>query len=183
MNSNDTLVFQESVTDTFDKLLGCPIRVADEFPSDDTFWCETERVFGTIGYTGSGSGTMVIILEPNVALKATEALTGMPYETLESDVLDTVAELTNIVSGTAKAGLQRTGLVLALPSVMIGSRVQSYGAMDEVCLCFECDWGKVAMKIAMELPDSASESKEEVAEAPAADDLIARYASEALSTQ
>jgi len=81
-------------------------------------------VSGIIGFSNALRGTIVISLDREVALSAAEAFIGQRPETIDSDVLDMVGELANMIAGNAKQRIGTAGISLGLPTVVSGSDIR-----------------------------------------------------------
>jgi len=73
-------------------------------------------LFGIIGFSGDARGSLVIAMKRELAFKLTAALTGKIYTELESDVLDAVGELVNIIAGHVKKRAGRRPRPRHIPS-------------------------------------------------------------------
>jgi chemotaxis protein CheX len=80
----------------------------------------SHEVSGLINFTGAASGTIVLGMCPEVAFEATGILTGDRPRQIDAQVVDAVGELTNIISGNAKAKLEQLQLSISLPCVIKG---------------------------------------------------------------
>lgn len=78
------------------------------------------EVSGLIGLSGTCQGMVVVSLGRATALKATGILLGDTPEELNSDVVDAIGELTNMIAGAAKGRLEEHQLNISLPSVICG---------------------------------------------------------------
>jgi chemotaxis protein CheX len=117
----------------------------------------TMDISGVIGLSGRATGTVVLSLDRAVALSATEILLSQKCDTIDGDVIDAVGELTNMVAGRAKAGLEHLAMSLALPTVITGkNHVISFGsATQTLAIPFTCEWGGIGL---VEGPEAAEES-------------------------
>ncbi len=85
---------------------------------------EGGTVTGLLGVHGKVSGFITLNLSTRFAVKAIGGLLGDSFETLTSQVVDGVGELTNIVAGGIKSGLSSGPWAftnITVPSVIIGS--------------------------------------------------------------
>ena len=111
----------------------------------------TMDISGIIGLSGRASGTVVLSVDRAVAISATEVLLGQRYDSINGDVIDAVGELTNMVAGRAKAGLEHLAMTLALPTVITGkNHVISFGsATQTLAIPFTCEWGGVILEVGL----------------------------------
>ena len=79
-------------------------------------------ITGVIGLTGHTEGSLAVSFSESCALKIVENMLGEKYEELNDEVADAVGELTNMISGDARAQLQKIGysFTAAVPSVIRG---------------------------------------------------------------
>lgn len=111
----------------------------------------TMDISGVIGLSGRATGTVVLSLDRAVALSATEILLGQKCTSIDGDVIDAVGELTNMVAGRAKAGLEHLAMSLALPTVITGkNHVISFGsATQTLAIPFTCEWGGLVVEVGL----------------------------------
>src|SRR5262245_39122218 len=96
--------FMTSLANAFDTMLSCPVqrgKLALKSAATPQF-----EVSGVIGLSGTAVGTVVLSLSREVAMKATSVMLMTDAAELNSDVVDAVGELTNMVAGAAKAELE-----------------------------------------------------------------------------
>lgn len=82
------------------------------------------RVTGMIGMNGKCTGFMTLILPERVATLAVSGLLQDEFPKLNSQVIDGVGELTNIICGGLKTRLYNTPWMIGtitIPSVILGS--------------------------------------------------------------
>lgn len=141
--------FISSLTDTFQTMLACSLNRGGIYLRDSES-CPHE-VSGIIGLSGITSGTVVLSMEREVALKAAGTLLMCEPTEIDSDVIDAVGEITNIVAGQAKAQLEQYNLSLSLPNVVLGRahRVCYPSDVRPICIPFTCAWGSVLIEIGL----------------------------------
>ncbi|MGL4944384.1 MAG: chemotaxis protein CheX [Thermoguttaceae bacterium] len=111
-------------------------------------------VSGIIGVSGKGVGTIVLSLSNNVAIKAASTMLMMDDITeVTDDVLDAVGELTNMISGGAKARLAAFSLTMSLPNVLCGDncRLHFPSNAHPIAIPFKCDWGLLGLQVGFSL--------------------------------
>ncbi len=141
--------FMSSLSNAFETMLSCPVhRGKLAFKSAET---PVFEVSGVIGLSGSAVGTVVLSLSREVAIKAAGAMLMIEATELNSDVVDAVGELTNMVAGAAKAQLEELKLSISLPNVIIGigHEVHFPSNVTPICVPFTCEWGPLAIEVGM----------------------------------
>lgn len=108
-----------SVDEVFD--LMCGLSFHDR--SEPFSGCPTSRleISGVISISGAQEAIVVANFSRELAFAATEEILGDRPEEVDSDVLETVAELTNMIGGNAKDQCGIPGCNLGLPTVIHGS--------------------------------------------------------------
>lgn len=91
------------------------IKAGDNIPGK-------KDISGIIGLGGSISTSIMLHFEKGGALKATSSMLSENYTEIDSDVIDAVGEITNMVAGGIKTELAKTGIELdqGLPIVVSG---------------------------------------------------------------
>lgn len=109
------------------------------------------EVSGIIGLTGKASGTVVVSVDGNVAVTVTEVMLGQRPDSINADVVDAVGEVTNMIAGRAKAGLEHLEMSLALPTVITGkNHVINFGsAAQTICIPYTCPWGELTVEVGL----------------------------------
>ncbi len=104
---------------------------------------------GIISISGKLRATIVVSLSKELAYSVAESFLGVCPTSINSDVIDLVGELTNMICGNAKERLNANGLALGLPTVIVGSDVivafESGLAMSQ--LSFEHERGAMSIQI------------------------------------
>jgi chemotaxis protein CheX len=98
-------------------------------------------VSALIGLTGEAKGTIVMSMKSSLAFKLAEKVTGTQHNRLDSDVLDTIGEIVNIIAGNVKRELENTfRLVISLPKIIKGLEHGIVWANDKsriICIPFK----------------------------------------------
>jgi len=83
------------------------------------------EVTGIMGFAGDKKGTFTISFSKECATYAYRAMIGEDVPTINSDVVDAIGELTNIISGQIRVELEKIGVNLSasLPTVIVGQNV------------------------------------------------------------
>ncbi|MDR2029009.1 MAG: chemotaxis protein CheX [Treponema sp.] len=78
-------------------------------------------ISGLIALTGETRGIVAISMKTETALEITRILTGKTHSYLDSDVVDMIGELVNIISGNVKKNLEDTyKIIISLPYIIRG---------------------------------------------------------------
>lgn len=95
-------------------------------------------------------GSLAICFQENTILEIYKNMLGSPADGINDEVKDAVAELTNIIFGSAKKDLNLGGhtIALAIPSVVTGKNHQIRHSVKGHCICipFECTHGKIVVE-------------------------------------
>jgi chemotaxis protein CheX len=101
-------------------------------------------ITGLIGLSGKCTGFISISMPERVALAMVSGLSMESYKTINTQIIDGVGEITNIIAGGIKTKLYSTQWTvnnITIPSVILGSNYQiSYSKGIEYCsISFEID--------------------------------------------
>ena len=141
--------FVTAVLSVFRTMLNCTLTRGQPFRKAN---CQPmHEVTGIIGLSGKAKGTVVLSLDREAAMRATEALLGERPFSINADVTDAVGELTNIIAGNAKAQLEQYAMSVSLPTVITGKGhcIDSPRAAPAICIPFDCEWGTVMVEVAL----------------------------------
>lgn len=133
MNVQNLIVssLQHSVIEVFSTMLSGDIQfegssVERETPDSN------DRVVSFIGLAGSWSGTGTLTCSPAAACRLCSQMLLAEYPSVSEEVLDAIAEVTNMIIGNVKSTLERHlgPLGLSVPTVVFGRnfRTKSAGA-------------------------------------------------------
>lgn len=108
-------------------------------------------VSGIIGLaSGKMKGNMVLSFDEAAILGIVSAMLGETFPEINKDVVDAVGELTNMISGGAKAELSTMGFVfdMAIPVVITGKQVEitQLSKGPTLSVPFETDKGKFVLE-------------------------------------
>lgn len=141
--------FISAANDVFQRMLGCslargPLSLKDEHTP-------IHEVSGLIGLSGKCRGMVVLSIGRATALGATEVMLGSRPLDLNSDVIDAVGELTNMIAGTAKTRLEEYQLTISLPTVICGrGQVISFPSQcTPMVIPFDSDLGPVCVQVGL----------------------------------
>ncbi|MDX9975827.1 MAG: chemotaxis protein CheX, partial [FCB group bacterium] len=111
--------FVDSVKDFFSTMLGC---ACTEYEAQDE--AEVKEIASIIGLGGPARGIVALLFTKRAALNISSRLLGTEVTVVDETVSDVVAEVANIVAGSAKSKLSAaTGstIELSLPTVFRGT--------------------------------------------------------------
>ncbi|BBD07231.1 chemotaxis protein CheX [Desulfovibrio ferrophilus] len=79
-------------------------------------------VTGVISMSGDRDGTISVTFTRDCALSVVSNMLGEKLTEMDGDIRDAVGELTNMISGQARRGLQQDGLTMeaGIPTVVMG---------------------------------------------------------------
>lgn len=111
-------------------------------------------VTGIIGVSGYSKGTMSITLEQDVILKIVNNMLFESYTEINDDICDAVGELTNMISGQARAQLSQVGMSFdaSTPTVSIGKGIEIDHVQNAPVLAipFTSEDGSFVVEVAFE---------------------------------
>lgn len=108
-------------------------------------------VSGVIGLSGEVDGTVSVTFSRDCACAVVGNMLGERVDEIDQTVIDAVGELTNMISGRARQGLQKCGRTFnaAIPTVISGQGHSITHCADPVlCLEFKTLYGPVAVEVA-----------------------------------
>jgi chemotaxis protein CheX len=107
--------------DVFGMMLGLEITPGEAYIEQGAP-TEKERVVGLIGLAGTWIGTGMISCSPEFACRIASLMLMMECEAVTEDVLDAIAEMSNMIFGNVKTELEEElgGLGLSIPTVIFG---------------------------------------------------------------
>lgn len=147
--------FSKAVQETFTMFLGCEATlVEDEGAAPDAALNEISAI---VGMSGAVCGTAAISLSQKLAREITGAMLGETPKDLNSDVVDALGEIVNMVAGRARVLLGNEATNMSLPSVVIGQCRIAYGSNNERChLRFNCAMGSIVVELALKQQKDAA---------------------------
>jgi chemotaxis protein CheX len=164
MNLQDFIVnsIGQSVTQVFTTMLGVEIEtraVSMETTSPEA----NDGVVSLIGIAGTWAGTGSIRCSPALACRICSQLLMTESTAVDEDVLDAVAELTNMVVGNVKTDLesQLGPLGLSIPTVVFGRnfRTKSAGHGEWIVVQFQWQDEPLVVKLCLAPTERAADGK------------------------
>ena len=111
-------------------------------------------VTGLVGLTGEKNGSVSISFSKGCAVTIVKNMLGDDISDIMNDVKDAVGEITNMVSGQARAGLAEKGLVFqgSTPSVIMGDghTISHMAKTPIMAIPFETDHGGFTIEFCFE---------------------------------
>ncbi len=78
------------------------------------------EISGIIGLSGIARGTVLLGMNTDLAIEVTSILMQQRPEGVDSNVIDAIGELANMIAGSAKTQLSHLQMSISLPSVIAG---------------------------------------------------------------
>jgi chemotaxis protein CheX len=110
--------FVRCTKDVFSMMLNWDVSLVGVTTNDHN--AKRHFLSGIIGLSGTMRGSMVLSVDREVAIAAAAAFLGSRPDGVNSDVIDTVGELTNMIGGSSKDRIGLVGINLGLPTVVCG---------------------------------------------------------------
>jgi chemotaxis protein CheX len=158
MNLHNTIAQSliRSTGDVFSTMLGCELSGAEvtvEGTAAGSASGPNDGVVSFIGIAGSWAGTGSLTCSPAMACRICAALLMTEATAVNEDVLDAVAELTNMIIGSVKTDLesQLGPLGLSIPTVVFGRnfRTRSAGTNEWIHVGFHWDEDPLLIKMCL----------------------------------
>lgn len=111
----------------------------------------TDCISSLVGLAGSYNGLVSLHMPSSLALTATSSMLGLEVEELDDDVNDAMGEIANMIAGSFKQHLSRSGMDvhLSTPSVVYGKEyvIRLGNNPDQIALRFatDDDWFMVSV--------------------------------------
>lgn len=141
--------FVSAAVEVFATMLKCDLTRGELFAN--TNFHPAYEVSGIIGLSGKASGTVVVSVDESVAMSITEAMLGERPDSVNSDVIDAVGEVTNMIAGRAKSQLEQFAMSLAMPTVITGkNHVINFGsAAQTIGIPYTSPWGDLTVEVGL----------------------------------
>ena len=116
--------FVAAVQGVFKTMLGLDVTMGKPALKDTR--TTSGDISGIMGLVGDRKGTVAVSLSDKGAIFVLQTLLGDAAESVTTEVIDAVGELTNIVSGQARKEFEKAGLNLkaSIPTVVVGHNVE-----------------------------------------------------------
>ena len=107
-----------------------------------------------VGITGAHRGTISLTFSRSCAVHLVKAMLGDDISDIIQDTSDAVGEITNMVSGQARAGLAEMGIVLqgSTPSIVLGDNhtLAHISSSPIIAIPFSTDAGNFTLEFCLE---------------------------------
>ena len=107
-----------------------------------------------VGVTGKYIGSICVTFTREGGIHVAQAMLGDALEDLEQDIIDTVGEITNIISGQTRATLAEKGIVLqgSTPTIIVGEkhRITHLSRAPVMCIPFSIPTGSFSVEFCLE---------------------------------
>lgn len=107
-------------------------------------------VSAIVGITGCKSGAVALSFSQSCAIALVKGMLGDAIEDIIADTREAVGEITNMISGQARATLSEMGLPLqgSTPSIVFGANhsLSFPGQVTTVAIPFETDYGAFTLE-------------------------------------
>jgi len=107
-----------------------------------------------VGVTGEHKGSICVTFTREGAESVTRAMLGDDLEDVEQDVISTVGEITNIISGKTRAAIAEKGVVLqgSTPTIIAGEkhRITHLSRAPVMCIPFSMPTGSFTVEFCLE---------------------------------
>jgi chemotaxis protein CheX len=127
MNAEFVNPFIESIYELFNTMLGAKVARTGIGISDGQK--RSAEIMALIGFSGAVRGTVGLALPSATCAAMVTRLLGEAADTSDETINDTIAEMVNIVAGSAKAKISvkiKQTLELSLPVVVTGKQYEVY---------------------------------------------------------
>jgi chemotaxis protein CheX len=161
MNLHSTIVksVKESATQVFSTMLGVDIHCGDPI-KENGMPATADGVVSFIGLAGAWAGTGSLSCSPELACRICAQMLMCEATAVNEEVLDTVAELTNMIVGSVKTDLeQQLGpLGLSIPTVVYGRnfKAKSAGSTEWIVVPVHWEDQTLLVKLCLEPKDQAA---------------------------
>jgi chemotaxis protein CheX len=152
----------QSMAQIFSTMLGVEIEQGDASIESGSLEAN-DGVVSLIGLAGSWAGMGSITCSPNLACRICSQMLMTESSAVDEEVLDAVAELTNMVVGNVKTDLEAElgPLGLSIPTVVFGRnfRTKSAGHADWIVVRFSWQDEPLVVRVCLAPNERGAESK------------------------
>jgi chemotaxis protein CheX len=145
-------IIRSSTEEVFATMLGVPVTVEKSYLEQGGSQ-NLDGVISLVGLAGSWVGSGRISCSAALACRLSGAMLMAEYTAVNEDVLDAMAELTNMIIGNVKSSLEDElgPMGLSIPTVIFGRnyKARSTGVDEWVVVPFRCETERLDIKFAL----------------------------------
>lgn len=145
--------FINSTINTFKNFLGTDLKVGKPYIFDNKNNSIRYDISGIIGLAGDVKGSVVVSFPKLVALKIVSKFLNEQIKIFGDDIIDTIGELINIITGNAKKDLEKYKIMISLPSIIKGPnhQINWMQGIPVITIPFESDYGPLYLFLSMKV--------------------------------
>ena len=140
--------FVKATLDIIETMAGFSAVAGKPFIKEDNF--ARGDVSAIVGVTGDRTGTISVSFTKTCAIALVKGMLGDDIQDVLQDTQDAVGEVTNMVSGQARAGLREMGVILqgSTPTVIVGDGhiIRHISPFPVVAIPFESEYGEFTVE-------------------------------------
>lgn len=153
MSQAELVATIESATqEVFSTMLNLKITAGQVFVEKEEK-TPTSGVVSLIGLAGTWVGSGSLSCSASLACKIASAFLMAEYESVGEDVLDSVAEVTNMIIGNVKSVLENRlgGMGLSTPTVIYGRNFQTRSSKNQewTVVPFDCEQERLCVQVCL----------------------------------
>jgi|SRR5580704_13267266 chemotaxis protein CheX len=150
-----------ATNEVFSTMLNLPLVAGSVFLEKEEK-TPASGVLSLIGLAGAWVGTGSLSCSANLACKIASHLLMAEYDAVSEDVLDSVAEVTNMIIGNVKTHLENRlgGMGLSTPTVIYGRNFQTRGTKNRewTVVPFDCEGERLCVQVCI-VPNTDADAK------------------------
>jgi chemotaxis protein CheX len=154
----DTLI-RKATLEVFSTMLGIEDVSAETLDPVHRSAGPRSGIFSLIGMAGAWAGTTSLVCSAEFACEISSRFLQAKFEAVNGEVLDAIAEMTNMIGGNIKTMLEQTlgEMRLSTPTVICGRDIQAHSARLNhwVVVRFACAAGELYVQTCL-APDQMS---------------------------
>lgn len=141
-------IVRRAAKDVFGTMLGLEIELGASF-IEKSSPPESQKVVALIGLAGQWIGTGVIGCSPEFACRIASLMLMAEYQAVNEDVLDAMAEMSNMIFGSVKTELEEClgALGLSIPTVIFGRNFATRSVGQQAWTVFPLKAGADEMEL------------------------------------
>lgn len=146
-------IVQTAARDVFGTMLGFTLEPRDPYVDERAPTEPTKGIVALIGFAGQWAGTGIFTCSAEFACKLSSAMLMAEYAAVNEDVLDAVAEVTNMILGNVKTELEAElgPMGLSIPTVIFGRNftTRSLGRHEWIVVPFQHEGERMEVQITL----------------------------------